>query len=67
MTAPDGTMIAGTAAWLGAPDDHVVRCEIAAGVTTQAGRHDLQLKITYASLVEPIRGRVFVQLHRSAV
>lgn len=65
--APDGTTIAGTAAWLDAPDDHVVQCAIPEGATTQAGRHDLQLRITDPSRVEPVRGRVFVTLCKSAV
>lgn len=66
LIAPDKTIIAGAAAWLSAPDDHVVRCEIADGLTTQEGRHDLQLKITDASLVEPVRGRVLLHLYNSA-
>lgn len=67
LLGPDGTVIAGTAAWLASPDDHVVRCTIAGDKTTRPGRHQLQLKITDASLAEPARGRVFFDLQPSAV
>lgn len=67
MIQPDGQVIAGTAAWLAAPDDHVVRCTIPDGATNLTGLHDMQLRITDASLAEPKRGRVFVELLASAV
>lgn len=63
--APDGTTVPGSAAWLSAPEDHVVRGSIAEGAITQEGAHTVQLKITDASLAEPVRGAVLVYVGKS--
>lgn len=67
VRAPDGSVIPGAAAWLSAPDDHVVQCEIPEGATSQPGKHEFDMKLTDPTLAEPVRGRVFVKLQDSAI
>lgn len=63
---PDGVSITGSASWLSGGDGHVVRAIIAAGKTTKTGKHELQVRISDVSLIEPVRARVFLPLLESA-